>query len=97
MKVRFTLGARADLQEIGEYISKRNPRAASRMIASVHQSVMLVGRFPRRGRKQKAKGVRNVGAGKYPYNIYYRIDEAEQVIAILQIRRATRRQRYENS
>lgn len=97
MKVRLTLGARADLQEIGDYISRRDPRAASKVMAAVFQSIALVGRYPRHGRKQSVKGVRKVGAGKYPFNIYYRIYEAEQVIAILQIRRASRRQRYKNS
>lgn len=97
MKVRFTLGARADLQEIGEYIGQRNPRGANRVMAAVHQSVALVGKFPRRGRKQKAKGVRKAGTGKYPYNIYYRIDEQAGQIVILQIRHAARRTRNKNS
>ena len=97
MRVRFTLRALADLEEIGDYIFQRNPRTAARVRAAVHRSINLARYFPRRGRKQNSHDVRKVGAGKYPFNIYYRIDEAEQVIVILQIRRATRRQRYKNS
>ena len=93
MKVRYTLRARADLEELGDYISQRNPSAANRVRTAIRRSIDLVKAFPWRGRKQKAYNVRKVGAGKYPYNIYYRIDEVDQMIVVLQIRHAARQPR----
>ena len=90
MKERYTLRARADLEELGGYISQRNPSAANKVRAAIRHSIDLVKAFPPRGRKQKAYNVRKVGAGKYPYNIYYRIDELDQGIVVLQIRHAAR-------
>ena len=96
MKVRFTWRARSDLEEIGDYISQRNPSAAIRVRNAIRRSIDLVMAFPRRGRKQKTSNARKVGAGKYPYNIYYRIDEIDQAIVVLQIRHASRRPRHED-
>ena len=96
MKVRYTLRARADLEEIADYISQRNPVAAIKVRAAIRRSIDLVKAFPRRGRKQKAYSVRKVGAAKYPYNIYYRIDVSDQAIVVLQIRHAARRPRHKD-
>ncbi len=75
MNVRYTLRARRVLEEIGDDISQHNPSAAGRVRAAIRRSIDLVKAFPRRGRKPKEFNVRKVSAGKYPYSIYYCIDE----------------------
>jgi toxin ParE1/3/4 len=94
VNVRYTLRARADLEEIGDYITQHNPSAAGRVCAAIRRSIGLVKAFPKRGRKQKEFKVRKVGAGKYPYSIYYCVDEIDRAIVVLQIRHAARRTKY---
>ena len=96
MKVRYALRARADMEEISDYLGQRNPQAARRVIAAIRRSIVLMQTFPRRGRKQKERGVRRVSVPKYPYHIYYRIDEVEQLLVIIQVRHTARRPRHKD-
>lgn len=46
--------------------------------------------FPRVARRQTTEGVRKVVARKYPYLIYYTVDEAEDEIIILNVKHPAR-------
>ena len=96
MKVRYSVRARLDLEDISEYLGARNPTAAKRVLVAIRRSIDLLRAFPRRGRKQKSMQVRRIGAGKHPYNIYYRIEEAAQVVIVLSIYHAARRPMHED-
>jgi plasmid stabilization system protein ParE len=97
MRLRYSLIARAELQEITDYIAQRNPRGAARVLRQAKATIELLQEFPRRGRKQRQNGVRKLGAGKFPYNIYYHVDEHAHEITILNIRHARRRRKYRDA
>jgi plasmid stabilization system protein ParE len=75
------------------------PRAQSRRRpAGAHgyslQNLVL---FPQVGRAQAVKGVRKLVARKYPYLVYYRVDEAAKEVIILTIQHAARQREYEDA
>jgi hypothetical protein len=47
MRVRYTLRARADLDAIHSYLHERNPYAARRVIATIHERIAALAEWPR--------------------------------------------------
>jgi len=76
MKLRFTRQATQDLNSIADYVSERNPNAALRVRAAIVESLQTLVLFPHIGRRQKAEGVRKLVTRRYPYLVYYILDEA---------------------
>jgi toxin ParE1/3/4 len=52
--------------------------------------------FPELGRRQKVQGVRKLVVRKYPYLVYYSIDQPNDEIVILTIQHQARRREYED-
>jgi len=46
MRVRYTLRARADLEEIHEYLEKRQPAAAQSLKSSIERQIGWLANFP---------------------------------------------------
>ena len=90
MKLRFTRQARQDLQDIAEHIREHNPDAAIRVRVFIIASLRTLVLFPRIGRRQKTAGVRKLVTRRYPYLVYYLIDETQEEIVILTIRHPAR-------
>lgn len=82
MKVRFTAEAKADLQQIGDYIAKDNPSRALSFIDELEQKCLtiaasteafpLVPRYEQYGIRRRVHG---------SYLIFYRV-EAEQIVIV---------------
>jgi len=53
MKLRFTRQATQDLNNIADYVSERNPKAALRVRAAIVESLQTLVLFPHIGRRQK--------------------------------------------
>ena len=83
MKLRFTTHAVQDLRA-------RNPVAAQRVRAAVYDTLRNLILFPKVGRRQTTEGVRKVITRKYPYLIYYTVDEAADEIIILNVKHPAR-------
>jgi toxin ParE1/3/4 len=96
MKLRFTPRAAQDIAAIADYIRARNPGAARQVRAAILQSLQNLVLFPKVGRAQAVEGVRKLVTRKYPYLVYYRVDEASEEIIILTIRHASREREYED-
>jgi plasmid stabilization system protein ParE len=90
MKLRFTPRAAQDLAAIADYIRARNPAAAQRVRAAILHSLQNLVLFPRVGRAQTVEGVRKLVTRKYPYLVYYTVDETGEEIIILTIQHPTR-------
>lgn len=74
--------AEADLGKIIDYIAQDNPSAAQRFGRQLMQEARALGEAPRVGVACKGRrGVRFTVL--YPYQIIYRIDEAQGVVEIL--------------
>jgi addiction module RelE/StbE family toxin len=90
MKLRFTRQATHDLNSIADYVSERNPKAALRVRAAIVESLQTLVLFPHIGRRQKAEGVRKLVTRRYPYLVYYIVDQASEEIVIIAIQHPAR-------
>ena len=75
MKIRYTRKAVSDLEAIADYLMPRSPQGALRVRAAILRTLQSLTVFPLLGRRQTVEGVRKIGVRKYPYFIYYSIDE----------------------
>jgi addiction module RelE/StbE family toxin len=73
MEVFWLAGALADLSEIMEYIAARNPSAAPKVAAGLHQAAARLGVHPRLGRKGRIAGTRELVVSRLPFVIAYRV------------------------
>lgn len=96
MNVSFTRRAVADLEEIAAYLHERSPYGATRVRSAILHTLENLARFPRLGRSQAVEGVRKFGTPRYPYLIYYTIDELNDQIVVLSIRHSARRSEMED-
>ena len=97
MRLRFTRQATQDLSSIADYVSKRNPKAALRVRAAIIESLQTLVLFPRIGRRQKAEGIRKLVTRRYPYLVYYVIDEATEEIVIIAIQHPAREHEHSDA
>jgi toxin ParE1/3/4 len=95
MKLRFTPRAAQDLAAIADYI--RNPAAAQQVRAAILQSLQNLVLFPQLGRAQTVEGVRKLVTRKYPYLVYYTVDETGEEIIILTIQHPARERKHEDA
>lgn len=96
MRIRFTPRAVQDLFDIAEYIRKRNPTAALRVRAAILESLQHLAMFPRVGRRQNVEAVRKLLTRRYPYLVYYMVDESAGEIIILAVRHPARKRDHED-
>jgi plasmid stabilization system protein ParE len=91
MRVRYTLRARADLEEIYEYIEKHQPTAAQRLKSAIERQIGWLIHFPYMAPTTDEAGVRELTLTRHPYKIYYEV--AGDEVRVLHIRHAQRRPR----
>ena len=83
MRVRWTRGAVADLVEIGDFITRDNPTAASRVLQSLRDQVRSLRDQPQIGRMGRIEGTRELVHPRYPYIVAYRIvHEDAEILAV---------------
>jgi toxin ParE1/3/4 len=97
MKLVFSRRAAQDLEQIAAYIRQENPAAAQRVRATILGSLSILAEFPKLGRLQSTPGVRKYVARKYPYLVYYRIDEMREEIVVLTIQHPAREHDFSDS
>jgi plasmid stabilization system protein ParE len=97
MKLRFTPRAAQDLAEIADYIIQHSPQAALRVRAAILESLESLILFPHVGRRQKVEGVRKLVTRRYPYLVYYTIDDAAEDIIILAIQHPAREREHSDA
>jgi plasmid stabilization system protein ParE len=89
-KVRITDQAPGDLEEILEYSWDNFPELTERFGLAVLDHIALLERFPRMGTPvPRSAGVRKLQ--HTPISIYYRLDEARNLIEILHFWHGARR------
>lgn len=85
MKVRYTTRALAQLEQIHAYIACRNPTAAEIVARRITRSIELLAAFPYMYRRTSLPHVRVLPVIRYPYLVFYTIDDAKQEVVILRI------------
>jgi len=91
MRVRYTLWGPADLAEIYEFLERRHPAAAQRVIATIERQVGWLADFPYMAPATDEAEVRELTLARYPYKIYYEVVDDE--VRVLHIRHARKRLR----
>ena len=94
MKLRLTPRATKDLADIAEYIHAHSPAAASRVRDAILHSLRSLVLFPEVGRAQSVEGVRKLVTRKYPYLIYYTVDQAAAEVVVLTIQHPAREREH---
>jgi addiction module RelE/StbE family toxin len=94
MKLRFTRRAIQDLSSIADYVHQRNPQAARRVRNSIIESLQTLVLFPRVGRQQAVKSVRKLVTRRYPYLVYYSVDETSEEIVVITIQHPARQREH---
>jgi toxin ParE1/3/4 len=90
VRLRLTPQALADVEAVAAYLEVRNPLGARRVEAAIQDALVLIGRYPEIGPLGRQR-VRRLALPRYPYLIFYRVDERADTIAILAVRHAARK------
>jgi toxin ParE1/3/4 len=85
MKVRYRRRAQLDIDNIYEYIEKRNPRAATEVVARIRYAADRLGMWPYMGHAGRARGTDEWVVVGLPYIIVYEVDEAADEVAIIAV------------
>jgi addiction module RelE/StbE family toxin len=75
VKVRYTRKALAQLDQIYSYIEAHNPTAAKRVKARIKRSIARLERHPHSCRATEHPGIRVLPIVRYPYLVFYSVDE----------------------
>ena len=86
MRIRYRPTALAQLDAIFDYLKDRNPAAARRVIATIKHSIDLLADFPRSAKPSEIPGIREMPIVKYPYVVFYAVDDDAQEVFILRVR-----------
>ena len=85
MRVIYRQQARRDIENIHEYIEKRNPRAAMEVVARIRYAVDRLGTWPHMGHAGRTRGTYEWAVVGLPYIIVYEIDETDDQVAIVAV------------
>jgi toxin ParE1/3/4 len=80
VKLRYTLPALADLNDVLDYIAARSPQGARRVQARIQTIIDLLLRHPRIGTRTDDPAIRRMTASPYPYFVFYEATETEIII-----------------
>ena len=97
MKLRYSPRATRDLAETAEYLRGRNPTAAPAVRDAILHSLQDLTLFPAIGRRQNVEGVRKLVMRRYPYLVYYTVDEVAEDVVILTIQHRSRSREYSDA
>jgi plasmid stabilization system protein ParE len=86
LKFRWSQTALAQLDDIFSYIYERNRSAAVSVATRVEELAALLGEFPLIGHLTDEADVRILPVVRYPFAIFYAIDDTADEVVILHVR-----------
>ena len=89
MRVRYTRQALDDLEMISDYYRAISPRLANTIVFEIERRIDHLSRLPLIAPQTDEPGIRELVVLRYPYKVYYRIDD--RGVEIMHIRDARRR------
>jgi toxin ParE1/3/4 len=92
MKVRYSETALRELDEIFAYIHERNRSAAVAVVHRIRRLTSLIGEVPLMGHLTDEEGVRMMPVVRYPFLIFYALNDETDEVVILHVRHAVRLQ-----
>ncbi|MES1257859.1 MAG: type II toxin-antitoxin system RelE/ParE family toxin [Acidobacteriota bacterium] len=73
MRIRWTVPAADDLENIKRYLSENFPHLAQSTVRRIYESARSLKTFPSRGRNGRRSGTRELVLTPLPYIVAYRI------------------------
>jgi plasmid stabilization system protein ParE len=95
MKVRYSRAALQELSEIFAYIHERNQSAARAVADRIERLCSLIGELPLMGHIVDEEGVRMMPVVRYPFLIFYAVNESAEEVVLLHVRHAARLRPFE--
>jgi len=86
MRIRWSETALTELDDIFRYIFERSRSSASAVVKRIEGLSSLLTEFPEMGHLTDEANVRVLSVVRYPFLIFYAIDEAADEIVILHVR-----------
>jgi toxin ParE1/3/4 len=80
VRLRYTLPALADLDEVLGYIAAQSPQGARNVHERIHAVIELLLRHPYIGTPTQAPTIRRITTPPYPYLIFYEVAADELII-----------------
>ena len=80
MRLRYTLPALADLDEVLGYVAARSPRGARNIQGRIRAVIDLLLQYPYIGTPTADPSIRRVTTAPYPYLIFYEVGGDEVII-----------------
>ena len=80
MKLRYTLRAAQELEQVLSYIDDRSSEGARRVKARIQAVIDLIASHPQSGQLTSARRLRRIVVHPYPYLIFYAATNDEVVI-----------------
>lgn len=88
MRLRWTVPALGDLEEIGDYIARDDPLAAARIVTAILDQAEALTTHPHLGRPGRVADTRERVITDMPYLVPYRVrGEDVGILAVLQCAR----------
>lgn len=88
MKLRYTLRAAEELEDILAYIAERSPQGAVHVHRRIQAITELVARRPRAGRPTSEPRLSRLTTAPYPYVIFYEL--TDDAVVVIGVRHAAR-------
>ncbi|MGY3449445.1 type II toxin-antitoxin system RelE/ParE family toxin [Bradyrhizobium sp. USDA 4353] len=85
MKVRWSLSALDEIESIFSYSREHHPTAASSVVARIERLTSILADFPFAGHVTDEPNVHVLAVVRYPFRIFYAIDESADEIVILHV------------
>ena len=95
MSLRYTREALHDLDEISSYIAERNVSAAGAFLDAVATVALRLEQFPLSAVTTEMTGVRATPVLRFPYIIFYTVEEGGDGVIIHYVRHAARLRPWE--
>lgn len=73
MKIRYSRGASAQLDQLYGFVAKESPASAKAISLSIDAAIENLKSFPLLGRRTNEKSVRVIIEAKYRYRIFYTV------------------------
>jgi plasmid stabilization system protein ParE len=80
MRLRYTLPALADLDDILGYVQRSSPQGAGHIEARIKAVIDLLLRHPRAGVRTADPTIRRINTSPYPYLVFYEVTGDEVIV-----------------
>jgi toxin ParE1/3/4 len=85
-RIRYRPTALAQLDAIFSYIATHDRAAARRVIAYIKRTIGRLANFPYSARPSEVPDIRELLILRYPYIVFYAVDEDRREVLILRVR-----------